>query len=166
MFPIYFLLSSVLDTITKWKPLSGFAKNLSFHFSVIFIHSLFTRALIFPIGTALHYAFEGLFSFYVHIIQFSSSSDHSVYNIFLVSRLCLLVRARALVLPRGTSGKEPTCQHRKHKRYEFSPRAGKIPWKRAWQPTPGFLPGESHGQGSLVGCSPWGRKESDTTEVT
>ena len=58
--------------------LSGFAKNLSFHFSVIFIHSLFTRALIFPIGTALHYAFEGLFSFYVHIIQFSSSSDHSV----------------------------------------------------------------------------------------
>ena len=36
----------------------------------------------------------------------------------------------------------------------------------AWQPTPIFLPGESHGQKSLVGYSPWGRKESDTTEVT
>ena len=37
-------------------------------------------------------------------------------------------------------------------------------WRRKWQPTPVFLPGESHGQRSLVGYSPWGRKESDTTE--
>ena len=36
--------------------------------------------------------------------------------------------------------------------------------KRQWQPTPVVLPGESHGQRSLVGCSPWGREESDTTE--
>ena len=40
------------------------------------------------------------------------------------------------------------------------------PWRKAWQPTPVFLPGESHGQRSLVGCSPWGRKESDLTEAT
>ena len=40
----------------------------------------------------------------------------------------------------------------------------KIPWRRAWQPTPVFLPGEFHGQRSLVGCSPCSRKESDTTE--
>ena len=39
-------------------------------------------------------------------------------------------------------------------------------WRRQWQPTPVFLPGESHGQGSLVGCRLWGRTESDTTEVT
>ena len=38
-------------------------------------------------------------------------------------------------------------------------------WRRKWQPTPVFLPGESHGQKSLVGCSPWGRTESDTTEA-
>ena len=37
-------------------------------------------------------------------------------------------------------------------------------WRRKWQPTPVFLPGESHGRRSLVGYSPWGRKESDTTE--
>ena len=43
---------------------------------------------------------------------------------------------------------------------------GKVPWRRTWQPTPAFLPGESHGQRSLVGCNPWGHKESDTTEHT
>ena len=40
----------------------------------------------------------------------------------------------------------------------------KIPWRRKWQPTPAFLPGKSHGQRSLVDCSPWGHKELDTTE--
>ena len=39
-------------------------------------------------------------------------------------------------------------------------------WRRKWQPTPVFLPGESHGRKSLVGCSPWGRTESDMTEAT
>ena len=37
-------------------------------------------------------------------------------------------------------------------------------WRRKWQPTPVFLPGESQGRGSLVGCHLWGRTESDTTE--
>ena len=40
----------------------------------------------------------------------------------------------------------------------------KVPWRRKWQSTPVLLPGKSHGQRSLVGYSPWGRKESDTTE--
>ena len=42
----------------------------------------------------------------------------------------------------------------------------KIPWRKSRQPTPGFLPGESHGQRSLVGYSPQHHKESDTTEAT
>ena len=41
-----------------------------------------------------------------------------------------------------------------------------VHWRRKWQPTPVFLPGESQGQGSLVGCCLWGHTESDTTEVT
>ena len=41
-----------------------------------------------------------------------------------------------------------------------------VHWRRKWQPTPVFLPGESQGQGSLVGCRLWGHTESDTTEVT
>ena len=47
---------------------------------------------------------------------------------------------------------------------EFDPWVGKIPWRRKWQPTPVFLPEKSHGWRSLVGYSPWGHKESDTTE--
>ena len=39
-------------------------------------------------------------------------------------------------------------------------------WRKKWQPTPVFLPGESQGRGSLVGCHLWGRTESDTTEAT
>ena len=46
----------------------------------------------------------------------------------------------------------------------FHPRVEKIPWRRKWQPTPEFFPGESHGQRSLEGYSSWGHKESDTTE--
>ena len=47
--------------------------------------------------------------------------------------------------PGGASGKEPTCQCRRHKRYGFDPWVGKIPWRRNGQPTAVFLPGESHG---------------------
>ena len=39
-----------------------------------------------------------------------------------------------------------------------------IYWRRQWHPTPVLLPGKSHGRRSLVGCSPWGREESDTNE--
>ena len=50
------------------------------------------------------------------------------------------------------------------KRLGFHPWVGKIPWRRKWQPTPVFLPGESQGQRSLVSYSPWGGKELDMTE--
>ena len=63
---------------------------------------------------------------------------------------CLL----SLHIPGGVSGKEPTCQCRRHKRCWFDPWVRTIPWRRAWQPTPVFLPGESHGQRSLVGYCP------------
>ena len=49
-------------------------------------------------------------------------------------------------------------------RCTFDPWLGTIPLRRAWQLTPVFLPGESHGHRSLVGFSPWGHEESDTTE--
>ena len=57
--------------------------------------------------------------------------------------------------------KESTCQCG---RCRFNPWVRKIPWRRAWQPTPVFLSGESHGQRSLAGCSPWGCRESELTE--
>ena len=67
--------------------------------------------------------------------------------------------------PGGAGGKERFWSCRRHERCGLHPWVGEIPWRRAWQPTPGFLPGESHGQRSLVGCSPWGRTESDMTAI-
>ena len=56
--------------------------------------------------------------------------------------------------------------HLQCRRPGFDPWVGKIPWRKKWQPTPVFLPGESHGQRNLVGYSPWGRKELDMTWMT
>ena len=65
-------------------------------------------------------------------------------------------------LPRWGSCKESTCQCRRHR---FNPGLGRSPEDPLeWQPIPGFLPGKSHGQRSLAGYSPWGHRESDTTE--
>ena len=60
--------------------------------------------------------------------------------------------------------KNPPANARDAKRHRFDFWVGKIPWRRKWQPAPIFLPGKFHGRRSLVGYSPWGRKESDMTE--
>ena len=75
-------------------------------------------------------------------------------------RLHFHFQCYALYFPGGSDDKESACQCR---RPGFDPWVRKIPWRRKWQPNPVFLPGESHGQRSLVGYSPRGRKESDTT---
>ena len=68
--------------------------------------------------------------------------------------------------PGGSAVKESSCKAGAKGDTVSIPRSGRSPWRRAWQPTPVFLPGESHGQRSLAGYSPWGQKESDMTEVT
>ena len=67
--------------------------------------------------------------------------------------------------PGGSDGKEPACQFRRHKRCGFNPWLRKIPWRRVWQPTPVFLPGEPHGQRSLAGYTVHGVIESDTANT-
>ena len=61
--------------------------------------------------------------------------------------------------PGGSDGKESTCNEG-----DLGSILGKIPWRRAWQPTPVSLPGKSPWTGDLVGYSPCGHKKSDTTE--
>ena len=68
-------------------------------------------------------------------------------------------------IPRGDQGfpgdsvvKNPPANVGDIIRHRFDPRAGKIPWRRKWKPTPIFLPAESHGQRNLVGYSPWVRR--------
>ena len=66
----------------------------------------------------------------------------------------------------GSAGKESACNAGGLQKHRFNPWVRKAPWRKKWQPTPVFLPGKSHGQRSLAGYSPWGRKESDVTEHT
>ena len=80
--------------------------------------------------------------------------------------MLLLVLGATVGFPGGTSGKEPTCQCRRHERHRFDLWVRKIPWRRMWQPASVYSPGEPHGQRSLVGCSLGGCKELDMTEVT
>ena len=68
------------------------------------------------------------------------------------------------VCSRWHSGKEFACEYRRHKRCGFDPWVGKISRRRKWQSSPVLLLGKFHGQRSLAGHSPWGCKESDTTE--
>jgi len=69
-------------------------------------------------------------------------------------------------LPRWLSSKEPACRSRRHRRHGFDTWVRKISWREKWQPTPVFLPGESHGQRNLAGYSPWSHKELEMTEHT
>ena len=77
-----------------------------------------------------------------------------------------LFQLQTMSFPGDASSKEPACQCRRHRRLGFDLWVGKIPWRKAWQPTPVFLLGESHGQKNLADYSPQGRTESDMTEAT
>ena len=92
-----------------------------------------------------------------HTAGHLAPKDHFLFKIFIYLAV--------LGFPGGASGKEPICQCRGHRRCSFDLWVGKIPWKRERQPTPIFLPGESHGQRSLVGYSPRGHEELDRTRL-
>ena len=109
-----------------------------------------------------------------HFSYFSSSflffeiqfTNHSMYPFKIHS----LMNSSKFIqcaggFPGGASlGKESACQRRRHRRRGFDPWVRQIFWRTKWQPTPVFLPGESHGQRSLVGYSPWRHRELDMTE--
>ena len=93
-----------------------------------------------------------------------SPAKHMFYTFYsppVYKHLC-----RKWGFPGGSVGKEFTCNAGNVGRHKFNPQVRMIPWRRAWQPTPVFLPGESHGQRILAGYSPLGCKESDMTEAT
>ena len=79
--------------------------------------------------------------------------------------VCLFIQSELTVV-HGTSGKEPTANAGDVRDRGSIPEWGRSPRGGHGNPTPVFLPGESHGQMALEGCSPWCHKELDTTEVT
>ena len=68
------------------------------------------------------------------------------WSVALLLKSAVVININWWGFPGGARGKEPACQRRRHKICSFDPWVRKIPWRRAWQPTPVFLPGESHGQ--------------------
>ena len=87
-----------------------------------------------------------LFQFVDHFLHCAKAFEFDIV-LFVCSAICS-------AFPGGARGKELSCQCRSLKIRGFDPWIRKIPWRRVWQLTPIFLPGESHGQRSLVGCSP------------
>ena len=100
-------------------------------------------------GSSVHGILQGRILGWVAVLASRGSSRHRDWMGF----------------PGGARGKKPTWQCRRPQRCWFDPWVGKIPWRRPWQPSPVFLPGESHGQRSLAGYGPQDRKELDMTEA-
>ena len=117
-----------------------------------------------PPGSSVHGILQARILEWV-AISFSSDKVWSEWS--EVSQLCRLSATPWTVtwtimqggLPWWLSCRESACQFR---RPGFDPWVGKVPWRRAWQPTPKFLSGKSHGQRSLVGYSLWGSQKNWT----
>ena len=102
-----------------------------------------------------------VFSRFIHDACTSILNCQKIFHCEDYTTFCL-----SSSLPGSASCKEPACQCRRHMRQGFDPSVRKIPWSRAQQSAPVFLPGESRGQRCLAGYSPWGHEELDMTEVT
>ena len=113
----------------------------------------------------------------IHPVFFSSrlyqTRSRRTNNWKFCSRLTLILQPTHLALinlfkglPWWLSGKRICLQCRSHRSCKFDLWVTKIPWRRKWQPTPVFLPGEFHGRRNLAGYRPQGCKESETTEET
>ena len=90
----------------------------------------------------------------LNVPSFTLTITSVLFKVIFISLNKSIITVHQWGFPDGASGKEPTCQCRRHKRFRCNPWVGKIPWRRTQQPTPVFLTGESHGQRSLVSCSP------------
>ena len=133
--------------------------------------------MLFAFKSILYYFSRAILVFCVYIfkmyllymIVFCFSSGLSVwflirlFSLYIFNIITNTLECKYTMLlgsPGGSVVKNPLSMQET----QFDALVGKVPWRRAWQPTPVLLPGESRGQGSLVGYSPWGRKELDLTE--
>ena len=115
---------------------------------------------LWPVGISSIFGFLWISLCSLCFLPWSCVTLHGcMYNICVCVCICTYWG-----LPRWLSGLRIHLWYGRHRRCGFDPWVRKIPWRRAWQPTPVFWPGEFHGQGSLVGYRLWACKESDTTE--
>ena len=107
----------------------------------------------------MHYASFKDFQFSDYASTCDTARGHSQAPCSWNCRMLTTIGLRGASLLAQMVKNLPQCS-----RVGFSPLVGKIPQRREWLPTPVFLPGKLHGQRGLAGCTPCGRKESDTTE--
>ena len=106
--------------------------------------------------------FEGLTQIHLFLEAVGTRRCNvSVLGIVTLSLLTHPTSDTSFGFPGSSDSKESSCNAGE---LGSIPGLGRRKWRRKWQPTPVFLPGESHGQRSLAGYSPWDCKESDTTE--
>ena len=137
-------------------------------------HPLFQTLCNFHLGFALFLClftlslcyFTSLHIFCLVLLECGLHESKQGYR--LLCHHCILEDLEQCLAHSGQSVPSPVVQMVKNlpvmQETGFDPWFGKIPWRREWQPTPVFLPGEFHRQRSLMGYSPWGCKEPDTTE--
>ena len=106
------------------------------------------------------------FSVMITLIRDQTCKTMLIILIYQALHQVLCLRGLILFSIGWCSSKGTTWWCRRRKRHRFNPCVRKILCRRKWQPTPGFLPGKSHGQRSLAGYNPRGRKSQDTTEAT
>ena len=137
----------------NWPSISNFPQwQVSIH--LLFLGGGKGHFLSISIGNfSIHILYDFFTPFYSFLLgRWGDQSSICAHNHHPITcRIYLL-----LGFPGGTSGKEPTCQSRRHKRCGFNPWVRKILWRKKWQHTPVLLPGKSHGQMSLAGDSLWG----------
>ena len=121
--------------------------------------------LIFVVKFHLHFGICLLsIPIFLSISTISSHITRVNTDMFYLSLIFLIVLIHKWSFPGGGNARESACQGRRYTRCSFGSWVRKIPWRRKWQPTPVLLPAESCGQTSQIGYSPWGHRESDTTE--
>ena len=103
-----------------------------------------------------------------HKSSFFCMADNYIYVCVCV---CVYLYTHIYGFPSGTSGRESTCQYRRHKRHSFNPWVRKIPWSRKWHPAPVFLPGKFQNSraeepGGLQSIGPQRVKHDWATEHT
>ena len=134
--------------------LSSIFPSIRVFFNELALHIKWPKYWSFSFSISLTNEYLKLVSF-TGLISLLSKGLARVFSSTTISEASLLQHSAFFMgFPGDGSGKEPSCRCRRHQRCGFDLWVGKIPWRRAWQPTPIFLPGESQGLRSLVGYSP------------
>ena len=143
----------------KYLPFSSFQSRNKNTLPLTFAWSLFTNAQthIFTLREqALTYAYMHVHT-HTHTPSELPMGTNTTCHLLIFSMQMIMIATISGGFPDGSNGKESACKYR---RPGCDPWVRKIPWRREWLPTPLILPGESHGQRSLVSYSPWGHKKT------